>query len=371
MMTMVHVIETLEGRGGTPRKLLSLARHVDRSRVQLVFVHFTSSPLADAFTQLGWPVHAVQTQNPFALSRHIRAIVCETAADVICTHFTRSLVAGYLAARWQHQPLIHNEHSSAHYRTGAGKYLARWILPTADLIVCNSRHTCSSITTHYPGTGENTLTIYNPVEPRPSSLTRNDVRTQLGLTDNHLLIGHIGGMLPVRDQRTLVGAFAAVHRTAPHLRLLFVGDGPERPALESDVRKRGLSGAVIFTGYSDEVGSLLSGMDLYVNPTLDEGFGIAVVEAMLAGIPTILADVGAHPELLIPDKTGWLYQAGSTSALATRLHAVVHDDNIRQRVGAAGRRYAQHHFSPARYAEQYVKAAEIVIGRRRAHLKAA
>jgi glycosyltransferase involved in cell wall biosynthesis len=177
-------------------------------------------------------------------------------------------------------------------------------------------------------------------------------------------------MLPVRDQRTLLSAFATVYRTFPHARLLLVGDGPERPMLEAEASKRGLMDVVIFTGYSDEIGSLLSAMDLYVNPTLDEGFGIAVVEAMLAGLPTLLSNCGAHPELLLPEKTGWLYEGGNSAALATRLQTIIQDVN-RHRVAEAGRRYAQAHFSPARYAEQYVKAAELVVGRRRAHAKAA
>lgn len=356
MITMLHVLETLEGHGGTPRKLLSLARHIDRQQARLVFLQFMPSSFAHEFVGLGWPVHAADTVSPLGLAWHIQRIARDCKADVICTHFTRSLVAGFAAGKINRIPIIHNEHSSAHYRRGLGRLLARVVLPWVDLIICNSHHTRLSIRECYPGTEDKLVTIHNPVEERIARRARQDVRATLKVTDKEVLIAHIGRMIPERDQLTLLQAVYELRNTCPMVRLLMIGDGPGRTDLESSARKLGLGDSVTFAGNSDEIGDYHRAADIYVNPTLDEGFGIAVVEAMLSGIPVVLSDRGAHPELITPDQTGFLYQGGDSHALASRLRLLIHDPTLRRRIGDAGRSHAQHRFSPHSYSTQYLES---------------
>lgn len=353
---MLHVTETLDGRGGTPRKLLALARHIDPKKAKLVFVHFKPTPFAHEFEECGWQVHALNTKSPAALAWQVRQLASDCNADVICTHFTRSLVAGFIAGKLRRIPIIHNEHSSAHYRRGLGRLLSQLILPWVDLIICNSHHTRLSIRQCYPGTADKLVTIYGPVEARLAHRSKQEVRATLNLTDNEFLIVHIGGMIPERDQLTLLQAVYELRKTLPRVRLLMVGDGPGRGYLESNVTKLGLGGCVTFTGYSNQIGDYLQAADFYVNPTLDEGFGIAVVEAMLSGTPVILSDRGAHPELVIPGDTGLLYTGGNSQALASRLRLIIDDPRLAQRIGDAGREHAQHRFSPDTYSNEYLQA---------------
>jgi glycosyltransferase involved in cell wall biosynthesis len=163
-------------------------------------------------------------------------------------------------------------------------------------------------------------------------------------------------MIPERDQLTLLQAVYELRKSFPTIRLLMIGDGPGRADLETNAKKLGLEGSVNFIGNSAEIGDYLQAADIYVNPTLDEGFGIAVVEAMHSGIPVVLSDRGAHPELIIPDHTGFLYPGGDSDALASRLRLLIEDPALMWRVGDAGRRHAQQHFSPHSYSTQYLKS---------------
>lgn len=354
MITMLHVLETLEGHGGTPRKLLYLARHIDRQQAKLVFAHFRPSPLAHEFTHCGWEVRQIGTEAPLAMARRIQRLARDCMADVICTHFTRSLITGFAAAKWQHIPIIHNEHSSAHYRRGLGRALARVVLPWVDLIVCNSEHTRQSIQDCFSGTEDKLVTIHNPVEERIASKFAQEVRAELGVAEDDILIVHVGRMIPERDQLTIVKAVYELRKAFSSVRLVMIGDGPRRADLEFSARTMGLEGSVSFIGNSNEIGDYLEAADIYVNSTLDEGFGIAVVEAMLSRVPVVLSDRGAHPELIVPGKSGLLYKGGNSHALASQLGLLVGDPDLRRRMGNDGRRHAQRRFAPANYATRYL-----------------
>jgi glycosyltransferase involved in cell wall biosynthesis len=355
---MLHVIESLDGHGGTPRKLLSLAKFVDRQQARLVFLYFKPSAMAIDFVKLGWEVHSIDTHSPLALARAIQRISKTCKADVICTHFTRALIAGFAAGKLNRIPVIHNEHSSAHYRRGMGKILSRMILPWVNLIICNSYHTQRSIQACYSSTQKKLATIHNPVQERIPVRTRQDTRAALGVTDDEILVLHVGGMIPERDQLTLIQAVHDLKQTHPQIRLAMIGDGPSRLDLETYIKLNGLEDSVQLLGYCDEIGDYLQAADIYVNPTRDEGFGIAVVEAMLSKTPVLLSDCGAHPELIVHGETGLLYEGGNPNALVSQLRALIENPSLCRQLGNAGRIRALNHFSPHTYATQYLRSIE-------------
>lgn len=354
VITILHVLETLAGHGGTPRKLLYLARHIDRQQIRLVFAHFRPSPLAHEFIESGCQVYAIHTESPLALTWKIHEIARECGASVICTHFTRSLIAGFVAAKWCQIPIIHNEHSSAHYRQGLGRALARLVLPWVDLILCNSEHTRQSIQKSFSGTKDKLITIHNPVEERIAGRSAEEVRAELGVAENDILIVHVGRMIPERDQITILEGVFELRKSFPSVQLVMIGEGPKRADLELSVRTMGLVDSVRFIGNSNQIGDYLEAADIYVNSTRDEGFGIAVVEAMLSKIPVVLSDCGAHPELIVSGKSGLLYEAGNSHALAVQLGHLVGDPDLRQRMGVDGRKHALQRFSPTGYATRYM-----------------
>ena len=358
MTTMLHVLETLEGHGGTPRKLLYLARHINRQHAKLVFAHFRPSPLAEEFIKCGCEVHALHTESPLALTWQIQRIAWQCRADIICTHFTRSLLTGFVVAKLNHIPIVHNEHSSAHYRQGLGRVLTQFVLPWVNLIICNSDHTRQSIQQSFPGTENKLVTIHNPVEERIAHRSRQEVRAALGVANQEVLIVHVGRMIPERDQLTLLQAFGALKEAVSFVRLLMIGEGPCRVNLEEHAKANGLKDSIMFIGNCKDVGDYLQAADIYVNPTLDEGFGIAVVEAMLSGVPVVLSDRGAHPELMIQGQSGFLYPGGNSQALAAQLNLLVGNPELRKRVGMEARRHAQLHFAPDRYSAQYFECVQ-------------
>lgn len=348
MVTVIHVMESLIDCGGTPRTLLYLAKHHADPDLRLVFFCYTPSPLKETIESYGHEVVEYKTINPVGLVRGLCREIKRCQADVLCTHLSRPLIVGTAAARIMGIPLVHNEHSSAAYRQGAAHHLAKVCLPGARAVICNSRYTRDSVQRAYNLPDERLHVVYNPVEPRVIAQSRAEARAELGFAADQPLIGHVGGMIETRDQASLLRAFHGVRQRYPSAGLVLLGDGPLRRQLESLATELGLADAVRFVGYTDRVGAYLQAMDVYVNPTLDEGFGIAVVEAMFAGIPVVLANRGAHPELVQNDESGVLYPGGDVPALRRCLEQLIADPECRRCIAERGRERAQM-FLPQHY----------------------
>lgn len=367
MKTVLHIIERLADFGGTPRKMLYLAAHNDYSASRLVFVPYLAAPpeatLEAKVRDYGATVANLDTISLPRLIRRIAAVARSTRADVICTHFTRPLIAGFLVSRWLGLPLVHNEHSSAAHRKGAGRRAAQFCLPFANAVICNSKDTLNSIARDYRVAHDKLRVLYNPVEERNVILKRCRVREQLNLKDDDVLIGNVGGLLGWRDHATLMRAFSRIRSIRNDVRLIIIGDGPLRAELELLATTLGIRGAVDLLGYTERIGDYLNAMDIYVNPALDEGFGIAVVEAMLAGLPVVLADAGAHPELITDGTHGHLFPRRDDSRLTDILLELIGQPDSRRRLGEMARETARPRFAPARYAIGYDAIVNDVLGR--------
>ncbi|WP_434130537.1 glycosyltransferase family 4 protein [Methylocaldum sp. GT1BB] len=361
---MLHIIECLTNFGGTARKLLYLARHFPNNNHRLVFLTYQPSVIHDRFEKEGAKVINANTLSPWRICREIVRVAGDTEADVLCTHFTRPLVTGVIAGRWLGLPVIHNEHSPCDLRGRLGGLLARAVYPFVDAVICNSQYTADSVLRTYNISAAKLHVVHNPIEARRPIGDRQAVRAELGLSERDCLIGHTGGMTSWRDQQTLIRAFGEIYETNRRLRLLLIGDGPLRPALENLAADSGLADAVHFIGYSDRIGDYLSAMDIYVNPAVAEGFGIAVVEAMLAGLPVVLADAGAHPELVQRDVDGVLYAPRNSMDLGELLRGLIDDRQRRVSLGANAQTAARARFAPERYAAQYCRIVQDTLAAR-------
>ncbi|MDX2165622.1 MAG: glycosyltransferase [Deltaproteobacteria bacterium] len=166
---------------------------------------------------------------------------------------------------------------------------------------------------------------------------RDRWRRQQGYAPSDLVFGAVGRLTPVKDYPTLLEAFGQLLPQAPHAQLVVVGDGPQRPALEADLRRRGLAGRVRLVGFSDDVVSWLSGMDVFVHPSLMEGMSNSVLEAMAVGLPVVTTAVGGTPEIVAHGVTGLLVAPASPAALREAMHAYATQPAMRTAHAAAGR----------------------------------
>lgn len=161
-----------------------------------------------------------------------------------------------------------------------------------------------------------------------------------------LVVGQVGRMFEGKGFLDTVRAFATVHASVPETRLLLVGDGPQRSAVEAECDRLGLRDAVVFTGWQERVEDFLGEIDVLVNPSRSEPFGMVVLEAMAHGVPVVAYRDGAMEEIVVHGRTGALVDVGDAAALGEETLRLVHDPGLRRRYGAEGRARAEQAFDP-------------------------
>jgi glycosyltransferase involved in cell wall biosynthesis len=188
--------------------------------------------------------------------------------------------------------------------------------------------------------------------PAPTSRFTDDV-----------VLGTAGRLIGVKGMEYLLGAAAVLRREFPSLRVEIAGSGPLRKELEQRVAELGLLGSVEFLGWVDNISSLLPRWDVFVLPSLEEGFPIAALDAMAAGLPVVASAVGGVPELIEDGKTGWLVPPRDVEALASRLRLLLKNPEQKLGMGAAGQARVRDHFSPTQMIESFARLYDELVDR--------
>lgn len=157
---------------------------------------------------------------------------------------------------------------------------------------------------------------------------REQARSTLGVGEEPL-VGAVQRLAAPKDARTLLEAVAKARTEVVGLRLVVVGDGPERRQVEQLVADLGLEGSVHLVGTREDVAALVAGFDVAVLSSRSEGLPRVIVEYMAAGVPVVASDVGGVGEVVRPGETGWLVPAGDAGALAAAMVEALRDPDDR------------------------------------------
>ncbi|MGB5104086.1 MAG: TIGR03088 family PEP-CTERM/XrtA system glycosyltransferase, partial [Steroidobacteraceae bacterium] len=160
-----------------------------------------------------------------------------------------------------------------------------------------------------------------------------------------LVLGTIGRLDPVKNQTSLLEAFATLGSERGDLRLTIVGDGPLRGTLESRAASLGIAEWVTFTGARNDTPDLLRSFDVFVLPSINEGISNTILEAMATGLPVVAGRVGGNPELVEDGVTGRLYDPVVPDALEHALLPYLADPSLRRAHGTAARARVVQNFS--------------------------
>lgn len=373
---VVHVIHRL-ATGGMENGLVNIINRSPPGRYRHAIVCLTDAgPFAERITHEHVPVLSLERKpgHSFKLYWRLWLVLRRLGPRIVHTRNLAALEGQIPAFLLPGVRRIHGEHGrdlfDLHGTSRKYNLLRRAIRPLVQRYIAVSQDLASWLVTTVGVDSARVCQIYNGVAQdvfHPRRMERPDLAPPGFVPPGAVVVGTVGRLAEVKDQATLIRGFAAALRARPEwcsrLRLVVVGDGPLRSALENRIREQGVQELVWLTGDRDDVPDLLRMMDLFVLPSLGEGISNTLLEAMASGLPLIASRVGGNPELVDEGSNGSLVPVGDPAALAQAICAYVEDEERMHRHGATGREKVGKRFLWDRCVESYLGVYDDLLGR--------
>ncbi|MGI8917998.1 MAG: glycosyltransferase [Pyrinomonadaceae bacterium] len=174
--------------------------------------------------------------------------------------------------------------------------------------------------------------------------------------DGRFVIGTFARLSEEKGHRYLIRALKKAKEEITHLLCLIVGEGSERAEIEREIAEAGVANIVKLTGWRRDGIKIMAAVDLVVQPTLQEAFSQAMVEALWLNKPLVITDVSGAPDIIRTGENGMLIPKGDQNALADAIIRLATNESLRHRLGQAGRRYVQENFVIDKMIREYETA---------------
>ena len=339
-MKVVHV-HRISGVGGSERHLLTLLPALADLGIDVSFIGLDDPTAAPEAFYRSLRVPYLRVASRAGVSPHLVRELRRARADIVHTHLVHADVHGPLAST----RLVSTKHNDDRFRSGVFRFAERAITRRAARVICITE-TLRRFNVECVGLPAAKLEVVHygldelpaPWGPNPSDDVPPGVPVLLA----------VSRLVP---QKGIDVAVAALPKVADAV-LVVLGEGPERAALEERARALGVADRVFFPGRAGDVVPWLRRAALFVHPARWEGFGLVLLEAMLASLPVVASRVSAIPEVVADGETGLLVEADDPDALAAAATRLLDDGALARRLGDAGRARARAKFSVERMARQ-------------------
>lgn len=383
---MLHTLSDLEVGGGQVGTLTT-AERVDRERVEIHVCYFLPGhELAASFRDAGLhPIclhHGPGRAAP-TLVRLCR-LIREREIDIVHTHGFPDRIFAQPAALLCRVPVVHTIHGTDDYSQDPRRRATLWGRARITTRHWLRRQLERLAVKRFIAVSQAVYDLYGSVVPDPERRLRllvNGIpagdfdrpqdraaaavlRREMGLEDSFPILINVARMsIATKDHLTLLRATALVRERHPKTTLLIVGDGRDRPIVEEEIARTGLSQAVRLLGERRDVAALLALSDVFVLPSRIEGISRAALEAMAAGKPVVASRIDAFTELVEDGETGYLAEPGDAQAFAVAISKIAEDRALAHAMGTRGRRIALERYDVSRVARGWEEIYAEILAR--------
>ncbi len=362
-LRVLHLTTAGTGIAGAEQLLVGIAQRADRTRWDLGFCTVqVRGNMHDALAREGWPVSSLDVTGvssvPTALVRFTK-LLASFRPDILHTHLSHASLLGALAATVDRRlPLVQTRHYIGYVerfrrrRAGADRWAARH----CDRVIAVSEGARAQLVDNEGVAPERALVIENGVDcERLEAYDPAEGRKRLAAlgVPPGLVIGCAGSFNAQKGHTYLLQAMARVLQELPTARLVLLGMGRDEAATRAEVEQRGLSERVHFLGHREDAHSLMAAFDIYVQPSVEEGFGLAVIEAMAMRRPVIVSAVGGMLETVEPGRSGLRVPPADVAALEEAILLLARDPDRASTLGANAAQRVRELYSLERMLSRY------------------
>lgn len=357
---ILHIQETI-GSGGVERLRLSLAKHLDKSVFDQIFVCTNAvGNIPEEIRALGFEVISIgELKSPFDWKQHkkVQKIIDVYKPNIIHGAVFEGVTLAAINGWLKKVPVILIEETSdPQNRSWKGDMLMKVFSRLANKVIGVSE----GVTEEYlkgklnPSSSK-AITINNGVAiPRCISEDElNVARMQYGISASDFVIGSMGRMLQDSHKRfsDLIKSFAVFARNKINVKLLLVGDGPELDGYRKLVNSLGIKKKVIFAGYQSDITLYYKLMNVFALVSAREAFGLVLAEAMLNKLPVLATRVGGMKYVVNDNETGYLVERYNVEDIAKKMQTFYTNKDLSIKMGQAGYRKAINAYTEEMYAK--------------------
>ncbi|MEZ4668950.1 MAG: glycosyltransferase [Anaerolineae bacterium] len=365
-MRVVHIIKVIR-IAGAEQHLLALLSGLQKCSIDvhlLLLVEPDNDMViyVDKLTALGIPVKriVIQYHADIGLFLRLRRELQALQPDIVHTHLIHADLYGIVAARWTGVPVVvTSRHNDDAFRSRTPvKFINHilWSMVNAGVAISDS---IARFSIEVEGAPPQLLhRIYYGLDantpPFEHTQSRHALMQELTLPSELRLVGMVCRLVEQKGVTYGLDAFTRVASEFPQAHLLIVGEGPLRAELEATAKQSGIGDRVHFLGWRADVPQLLAGLDILLAPSLWEGFGLVMLEAMAQQTAVIASHVSAIPEIVAHNETGLLVVPRDVDGLVNALRLLMTDAPLRQHMGLLGRDRMETQFSVQRMVDETV-----------------
>jgi glycosyltransferase involved in cell wall biosynthesis len=352
--------------GGTEAHVLELASRINRKRFDVLVCSL--KPLGRLGLELrarGIRVMSLNGSGKFDLRVffRLRNVLSREKPDVVQAFLFWANVSARLCGQLVRLvPVISSYHDEVVPEWWLTRVIDRVTMKWTKYIVCCSEAVRRSVEQRIGGGQAHCAVIPFGVDTyrfrEPKGLVGDTIALERGLP----IIGTICRLVePKKGLKYLLEAVAQLEQDEgkPVCQVLLVGEGPAEADLRAVSARLGIGSRVVFTGVRRDVPELLALMDIFVLPSLYEGFGIAILEAMAAGKPVVATTVGGIPEFVAPGQFGFLVPPRDAPALARAIKQLLDEPEKARSMGRQGQEHVTHHYSIESVVKQHEQLYEL------------
>jgi len=339
-LKILHIISKLP-IGGVENQLLLVLKNYSREKFQPFVCSLSDKgEIGEEIEKIGIKVFALNKLNhtfDYSIIREICNIIKREKIQIVRTHQYHANFYGRIAAKICKVPCIvasvHNVYTrdkKVHRRI-----INRFLASFTDKIIAVSEEVKRNILKYDKIPEDKIQVIYNGVDLDAfhESFDKDQIKNKLGINPNVPVIGTVGRLNEQKGHIYLLQAILKLKNKFPDIKVLIVGDGPLMEELKSFANSSGLSNNVIFTGFRKDIPALLSIMDIFVFPSLWEGLGNALIEAMAAGKAIIASNLTPINEVIDSDGLGILVPPKDINAISESITFLLKNRDIAENMG--------------------------------------